>query len=299
MYAVTNRRSGLRRRAFRTAFTLIELLVVVSIIALLVAILLPSLGRAREQTKSLKCLANLRTIGHGVALYVQDHQILPGPIHPPIYRKTINMPATTQRLWFLLDRLAPFFSKTDHTLEYIDKISECPTAVGKFKDAEFRPASEGGPSGNPNWSHPFNLLPNTWGNTKPKYYFGWVNIGVTWEGFMNNVNGPNPEYHLPKPMETIKRASSEWMVGDAWWDIKTIRVNPTTVRKTLMGTWQLGNDDPTNNSNNPLPKSPYHGSGDERSRYTNLVFFDGHGGLIKGKDNWKKYPATNPQDAVQ
>jgi prepilin-type N-terminal cleavage/methylation domain-containing protein/prepilin-type processing-associated H-X9-DG protein len=56
----------------RHGFTLVELLVVVSIIALLVAILLPSLRRAREQAKLATCLANLTGIAKGSLTYAAD-----------------------------------------------------------------------------------------------------------------------------------------------------------------------------------------------------------------------------------
>ena len=56
------------------AFTLVELLVVISIIALLVSILLPALGKARFQAKTVLCATNMHQWGLILAMYTNDHE---------------------------------------------------------------------------------------------------------------------------------------------------------------------------------------------------------------------------------
>jgi prepilin-type processing-associated H-X9-DG protein/prepilin-type N-terminal cleavage/methylation domain-containing protein len=57
-----------------TGFTLLELLVVVSIIALLISLVLPSLSRARESARATICLTNLRTFSQGMTMYSTEHE---------------------------------------------------------------------------------------------------------------------------------------------------------------------------------------------------------------------------------
>jgi prepilin-type N-terminal cleavage/methylation domain-containing protein len=84
-----------RKEGARHAFTLIELLVVIAIIAILAAILFPVFAQAREQARQTVCSSNVRQIGMGVRMYVQDYD----ETFPIFYAYNTKDPVTSARAW--------------------------------------------------------------------------------------------------------------------------------------------------------------------------------------------------------
>ena len=131
------------------AFTLIELLVVVSIIALLMALLLPSLSAARQQARSVVCLSNLQQISHGWHMYADDNNDIsvpgrfakkPGGTSNPENWYNVGNGLKYRPRWIAtMGRYVGLFafnepSTSEDRQDYDGKVYRCPTAPARIDE---------------------------------------------------------------------------------------------------------------------------------------------------------------------
>ena len=113
----------------RRGFTLIELLVVIAVIALLIGLLLPALGKARESGRAVVCTSNVRQLSLAMVMYAGDFKVIPGTYYQGV--RNLDWAGRVNQLFlsnptayhhpFETSVLAPYLST-------VDRILECPNA---------------------------------------------------------------------------------------------------------------------------------------------------------------------------
>ena len=141
----------------RAGFTLVELLVVISIIGLLVAILIPSLSRARHAVSSVSCRSNLKQLMNGMHYYVADYGVLPGT-HSLFYMQALFGGAWSRPSGVTWDGARDRMDGLNYTaaytqphhldLEFVDHVPGKGTVFPYLKDASVYvcPADKPGPA---------------------------------------------------------------------------------------------------------------------------------------------------------
>ncbi len=188
-------------RTHRTGFTLIELLVVISIIALLVALLLPALQGAREAMRRTVCQSNQRQVGLGFAAYAADNRDLLSPSYmnvpslPPWWEIHIIPYATGQSARDYGNKVF-WVQNTRRPIPALD----CPAMTAKLPNDQ-------------KWS-PFakNLLLSAGPNSAEDEKWRWVKY--------DKVQIPGKTYHIvdgvPSGLMTVLYPG-DWHRDLVWW----------------------------------------------------------------------------------
>ncbi|MCC6321863.1 MAG: type II secretion system protein [Phycisphaerales bacterium] len=132
------------RARWMRAFTLIELLVVMAIIAILVGITIPALGSARETSRRVKCMANLKSFGQGLQNYMNDSKDVLPLVRP--FHDTASNPSDPSLLDIMttyLDASKPEREDPSDPNSLYVNVSDafkCPSdLVGKDQQTNFEP----------------------------------------------------------------------------------------------------------------------------------------------------------------
>ena len=189
-------------------FTLIELLVVISVIALLLSILLPSLSRVKEQAKAALCMSNMRQLGITFQMYVLDDkknhfprgndnlmfngdfEFAYGGDEQTVFGLIVNLPEPEDRL------LYPYLQELDVYKCPADRGMEMPFAGGQWKPSVFESV----------------------GNSYRYNYYLWNN--ETRESVADPIGiADKPENWVPSPSRYIllhEPPALRWAYGDLY-----------------------------------------------------------------------------------
>ena len=244
----------IKRRDSKKGFTLIELLVVISIIAMLLSILMPALGRAKEQAMAVVCRTRLKQWGLIFNMYFEEHE---GKV-PPGRVGMVMGGDPEESGWGM------WFRATEHYYENPDMMF-CPSAT--------KTTEKGG-------QQPFRAwhISNDWIDNFPQFQrgsYGYNMWGVARKG------GPygGPTRYPPSPEYDDQRIHNISSLGRPY-------NTPLMGDSSVMQTWPLDDDSPPEDEG-LLESKMAKFCVNRHTKTTNMVFFDGAVHRVGLKTLWQ------------
>jgi prepilin-type N-terminal cleavage/methylation domain-containing protein/prepilin-type processing-associated H-X9-DG protein len=185
----------------REAFTLIELLVVIAIIALLIGILLPALGAARQTAKDMLCKSNQRQVAIATTVYANDYK---GKFPPVLGGPYVIDPENGRRnmVWYDENRIGRYLPQEDYRNVGVNSV-ENPTIGGTVLRCPNHPDAAR--------SYTMNYWAASAGEVVPNFSTG------TSTYLKPGTLQSSPSYQLGQAFDsTVDRASSVMLFAESW-----------------------------------------------------------------------------------